>query len=113
MGVERGRTGELVFLRREFLLQPLALPGPLAVVVVEDLGHPTPTDVFDQRRLFLLGRRTFISVQQPKRLDGSEILLKLLLWPTVAQPIGLGDAVTVEISGRLFLVAMMVAVRVV
>jgi len=87
------------------------LLGPLAVVVVEDLGHRAPTDVFDQHGFFLGSRRSFLRIERAERFDGLEVLLKLLLRPTFAKPIGFSDAVAVEIPGRFFLMAATVAVR--
>jgi len=38
-------------------------------------------------------------------LDGGEIPLKLLLRPALAETVGFGDAVAVEVLGRFFLMA--------
>ncbi|HMP83165.1 MAG TPA: hypothetical protein PKA41_10740, partial [Verrucomicrobiota bacterium] len=78
--------------------------GPFAVVVIKDLGHCTPTNVFDQHRLFFGGRWPLVRIEWAERLDGLEILLKLLLRPAVAQTVGFRDAVAIEIAGRLVLV---------
>ena len=111
MRVERGRTRVFVFFLGQVCLKRRPLLGPFAVVVVEDLGHRAPTDVFDQHGLFLGGRWSFLRIKCAERFDGFEVLLKLLLWSAFAQPIGFGDAVAVEIPGRFFLLVATVAVR--
>src|SRR6185295_10508073 len=87
------------------ILQTLAFLGPFTVVVVEDLGHRAPPDVFDQSGFFFFGCSALLGVQHPQSLNGFEILLELLLRPAVPQAIGFRDAVTLEISRRLVLVA--------
>jgi hypothetical protein len=42
-------------------------------------------------------------------LDGCQVLLKLLLRPAVAQPIGLGNSVGVEILRRFVVVTVVAA----
>ena len=84
--------------------------APIRAVHVEDLGHRTPADVFDKRGLFLVGGRASLGIQRPQRFDRLEILLKLLLRPAVAEPVGFGDAIGVEIPGWFFLMSS-VAVR--
>ena len=99
-----------MFIVRKNFREPELLLAPVRAVHVEDLGHRAPADVFDERGFFLVGGRAFLGIQRPQRFDRLEILLKLLLRPAVAEPVGLGDAVGVEIPGWFFLMAA-VAVR--
>ena len=79
--------------------------GPFAVVVIKDLGHCAPTDVFDQHRLFLGGRWPFLRIKRAEGFNGFEILLKLLLWPAIPKPIGFRDSIAAEIPRWFFLMA--------
>jgi len=105
MSVERRGSGVLEFFRGEIRVKRGPFLGPFAVVIVEDLGHCAPADIFDQHGLFLGGGWSFLRIKRAERFDGPEILLKLLLRAAVAQPVGFRDAITIEIAGRLVLVA--------
>ena len=103
MGVEGGGAGgTMLFIGQDFRKLDLLL-APVRAVHVEDLGHRAPADVFDERGFFLVCGRAFLGIQRPQRFDRLEVLLKLLLRSAVAQPVGLGDAVVVEILRRFFL----------
>jgi len=56
----------------------------------------------DQRGFFSGGPGSLQNKQGAERLDGFQILLKLLLRPSIGQTVGFRDAVTVGIAGRLF-----------
>ena len=85
--------------------------SPVGAVHVEHLGHRAPTDIFHERGFFIFCRRTLLGIKRPQRLNGFEILLKLLLRSAFTEPVGFGEAVVVEILRRFFLVATMAVVR--
>jgi hypothetical protein len=99
----------MFFIGQDFRKLDLLL-APIRAVHIEDLGHRAPTDVFDECRFFPVCGRAFFGIQRPQCFDRLEILLKLLLRPAIAQPVGLGDAVSIEILRRFFLMTA-VAVR--
>jgi hypothetical protein len=105
VGIERRGSSVLKFFLGEIRLKGGTLLSPFPVVIVEDLGHRAPTDVFDQHRLFLGGRWPFLRIKRAEGFDGFEILLKLLLWPAIPKPIGFRDSIAAEIPRWFFLMA--------
>ena len=85
----------------QLLSERFTLFEPQWVKVIKDLGHCTPTNIFDEHRLFFIRGGSRFGFQRPKLANGFEVLLKLLLRAALAQSVGLGNAVTVEVLRRL------------
>jgi len=73
------------------------------------LGQRTPADIFYERGFFFFGRRPFLGIERPQRLNGGEVPLKFLFRPTFTDTVGFRDAITIEIAGRFVLMLPMAA----
>src|SRR5581483_7431037 len=97
MSVEGGGAGGAKFIlgqkRGEFDIFRLPIGGR-----TENLRQTAPTDITDQRGLFLVGRIPVFGLKFAKQPDGGKISPALFLERTLAHPVGLGDAVIILIA---------------
>ena len=98
MGVEGRFAGVFKFFLVDFAAKRRTLFRPFLIVVVEDLGHCAPTDILDQHRFFVRAGGSLFRLQFAKRLDGSDVLEKLLLRAARAQAVVVGNPVAVLIG---------------
>jgi hypothetical protein len=97
MGVERGGAGGTKFLLREkrgqFHIFRLPVGGR-----TENLRESAPTDISNQRGFFLVGGSTVLGLEFANQPDGREIGAAFFLERTIADAIGLGDAVIILVA---------------
>ena len=105
MRVERGGTDLLKLPVRQFFPQCFPFVCPFLIAVVKDLGHRAPADILDQHGFLVRGGGSRFGLQLAEQLDGSDVLQELLLGAARAQAVVVGDAIVVEILGRVVLVA--------
>jgi len=97
VGVQgRGAGSRKLLLREELSDLRVFLSPVLGGHLGKDLGHPAPTDIFDENRLFGGSGGPVPLLDPSQRFNRSDILPELLLHPADTDFIDLGDPVITD-----------------